>query len=199
MNCLKKGGRLYCIIVGSKSVTICYPDDSFDAAAINATRWVIHDLLKSLGLPLEVGNGARTKYNRIRQDYSKAHWIDAACVGDSGEQVYITQGNTPLIIKATGHQSRQMCRVDKYGFPRTKAKQNRVNYGFQTGDIVKADVTKGKKIGSYVGRVAVRSSGNFNITTSECTVQGISYRYCIPVHKSDGYRYEKGEAASSTR
>jgi hypothetical protein len=37
-----------------------------------------------------------------------------------------------LCIQATGRQSRQMYRVDKFGFPRTKAKQNRVNYGFQT-------------------------------------------------------------------
>ncbi len=31
--------------------------------------------------------------------------------------------------------------------------------GFQTGDTVKAVVTVGKKIGTYVGRVAVRASG----------------------------------------
>jgi len=27
------------------------------------------------------------------------------------------------------------------------------------------------------------------------TVQGISYRYCIPLHKSDGYNYKKGDRA----
>ena len=92
-----------------------------------------------------------------------------------------------------------MCRVDKYGFPRTKPKQKRTQQGFQTGDIVRAVVTKGKKIGIYIGRVAVRSSGSFNIATRKDTVQGISYRYCMPLHKSDGYSYQKGEAASSTR
>ncbi|MBK6999351.1 MAG: hypothetical protein IPH35_05090 [Rhodoferax sp.] len=35
--------------------------------------------------------------------------------------------------------------------------------GFQTGDMVKAEVTKGKKAGTYSGRVAVRAAGNFNI------------------------------------
>jgi 5-methylcytosine-specific restriction endonuclease McrA len=170
-----------------------------DAAAVNVTRWALYDHFKASGIPLEVGTGARTRYNRTRQCYPKAHWIDAACVGESGEQVYITPGHIPLVIKATGRQSRVMCRPDKYGFPRTTAKSGRVQYGFQTGDMVKAVVPKGKKAGIYVGRVAVRSSGSFNIATREGMVQGISYRCCTHLHKSDGYSYEKGEAASTNR
>jgi hypothetical protein len=91
-----------------------------------------------------------------------------------------------------------MCRPDKYGFPRTKAKQGRVQYGFQTGDMVRADVPTAKKAGSHIGRVAVRRSGSFNITTRAGTVQGISYRYCTHLHKSDGYHYWKGEPAHSS-
>ena len=49
----------------------------------------------------------------------------------------------------------------------------------------------------YVGRISVRASGFFNITTPTGTTQGIGYRYCNPIHKSDGYFYEKGEALSS--
>ena len=161
-----------------------------DAAAVNATRWAIYNGLNNGTMPVEVGTGGRTKFNRRTQGYPKAHWIDAACVGESGEQVYIAPDHVPLAIKANGHQSRQMCGVNKYGFPRTKAKTGRVQKGFQTGDIVKAIVTKGKKIGTYVGRVAVRSSGSFNIATRKDTVQGISYRYCTHLHKSDGYGYQ---------
>ncbi len=153
--------------------------------------------MDTLGMPLEVGTGRRTKFNRRKQDYPKAHWIDAACVGESGQRVYINPSYAPVQIKATGHQSRQMCRVDKYGFPRTSANQGRVHFGFQTGDIVRAVVTKGVKRGMYVGRGSVRASGFFNITTPTGTVQGINYRYCNPIHKSDGYLYEKGEALSS--
>ena len=61
--------------------------------------------------------------------------------------------------------------------------------GFQTGDIVKAIVKKGKKIGTYIGRVAVRASGNFNIKTKVGTVQGLSYRCCCLLHRADGYSY----------
>ena len=79
--------------------------------------------------------------------------------------------------------------------PRTKPKQAKRVKGYQTGDIVRAVMTQGKKIGTYVGKVAVRSSGSFNITTTHGVVQGISHRSCTPIHRSDGYRYEKGAAA----
>ena len=35
-----------------------------DAAAVNATRWEIWRRLEATGLPVEVGTGGRTKYNR---------------------------------------------------------------------------------------------------------------------------------------
>ncbi|MDY7004870.1 MAG: hypothetical protein SWX82_13205 [Cyanobacteriota bacterium] len=93
-----------------------------------------------------------------------------------------------------GRSSRQMVKPDKYGFPRTKPKfRQKSFYGFMTGDIVKAVVTKGKKIGSYIGRVAVRKTGSFKIKTKTEMVQGISYKYCQTTHKSDGYTYNFGE------
>src|ERR1019366_8946432 len=103
-----------------------------------------------------------------------------------------TYGIVPLLIKATGRQSRQMCRMDRYGFPRTGPKQARSLKGFQTGDIVRAVVTSGVKIGTYVGKVAVRATGSFNITTIERTVQGISHRFCTILHHCDGYSYSWG-------
>lgn len=161
-----------------------------DAAAVNATRWALYRMFADSGIPLEIGTGGRTKYNRTKQGYLKAHWLDAACVGESGERIYASAGITPLLIKATGRQYRQMCRVDKYGFPRTGPKQGRIHYGFQTGDMVRAMVTKGAKVGTYTGRVAVRKSGYFNISTRTDVVQNVSYRYCTLFHRSDGYSYE---------
>jgi hypothetical protein len=49
-----------------------------------------------------------------------------------------------------------------------------------------------KKVGTYVGRVAVRTTG-FTITTAQGTVQGIPYNYCQVVHRLDGSSYQKGE------
>ncbi|MEN8218901.1 MAG: hypothetical protein ABFS56_21520 [Pseudomonadota bacterium] len=50
--------------------------------------------------------------------------------------------------------------MNQYGFPRTSPKKQKRVKGFQTGDIVKAVVTKGKKVGTYIGRVIVRATGN---------------------------------------
>ena len=50
-------------------------------------------------------------------------------------------------------------------------------------------VGSGKKAGTHVGRVAVRSSGSFNIQAGSGLVQGISYRHCTLVQRSDGYGY----------
>jgi 5-methylcytosine-specific restriction endonuclease McrA len=168
-----------------------------DAAAVNATRWKLKQALESIGLPVELGSGGLTKYNRQRLNISKSHWTDAACVGQSTPNTLNINGYQPLIIKAMGRGSRQMVKPDKYGFPRTSPKLRQKSfYGFMTGDIVKAVVTKGKKIGTYVGRIAVRKTGNFNIKTKTDTVQGISHKYCRHLHKSDGYTYSFGQVLS---
>ncbi len=107
----------------------------------------------------------------------------------SGELVSIPKGTHPLISKATGRGSCQMCRVNKYSFPRTSAKKSKVVKGFITGDLVKAIVSTGKKVGTYVGRVAVRSAGSFDSKTTNGGVQGISWKYCQRLQKVDGYLY----------
>jgi hypothetical protein len=160
-----------------------------DAAAVNATRYAIGAALKTLGLPVSFWTGGRTKFNRTQQCYPKAHWIDAACVGESGEHVRLDLRMQVWQVKATGHGSRQMCRTDRFGFPRTSAKTARVVKGFRTGDIVRAVVPYGKKTGTYDGKVAVRASGSFNVSTATGVVQGISYKYCSVVHRADGYSY----------
>ena len=61
--------------------------------------------------------------------------------------------------------------------------------GFQTGDRVKAVVTQGKKIGTYIGRVAVRATGSFNIQTAMGLIQGIGYQHCQLMQRAEGYGY----------
>lgn len=160
-----------------------------DAAAVNATRYATGNVLKSFRKPITFSSGGRTKFNRIKQGYQKDHWVDAACVGESGSQVIIPKTITPLIITAKGRGSRQKCSMNQYGFPRTGPKKYKRVKGFQSGDIVKAIVTKGKKIGTYIGRVMVRASGSFDIGSGEKKVSGISYKYCYIYQRADGYEY----------
>jgi 5-methylcytosine-specific restriction endonuclease McrA len=168
-----------------------------DAAAVNTTRWALYECLKTLGLPVECGSGGLTKFNRTVRALPKTHWIDALCVGKSTPQQVKITDVVPLSITATGHGSRQKCNVNAIGFPCSKPKGAKKVKGFQTGDMVRAVVTTGTKQGIYVGRVLVRASGSFDIRTKQGRVQGISHRFCTPVHRCDGYRYQKGAGHSS--
>jgi hypothetical protein len=161
-----------------------------EAAAVNATHYAVGRVVKNRIPDTTFWSGGRTKKNRSDQGYLKDHWTDAACVGEVGASVRL-EAKLPLIIAAKGHGSRQMCRMDRFGFPRTTAKALRSVQGFKTGDIVTAQVSTGKKAGHHAGRVAVRANGYFNITTLDGVVQGISYRYCRIQHRNDGYGYSQ--------
>ena len=166
-----------------------------DAAAVNSTRWALWQQLAATVLDVEIGSGGRTKWNRKRLSVPKAHCLDAACVG----QVDHLQGwqQPVLSIKATGRGSYQRTRLTKYGFPRGYLTRSKSAFGFQTGDLVKAIVTKGKKVGTYLGRVAIRASGSFNIQTVDGLVQGIHYRFCTLQQRADGYGYFWTKIASN--
>ena len=133
-----------------------------------------------------------TKYNRDSLGLPKQHYYDALSVGEIPIKFNFLTDKV-LIISAKGRGSRQMCRMDQFGFPRTSAKASKSVKGFQTGDIVKAIVPFGSKAGEYLGKVAVRSSGSFNIQTKTKVIQGIGYRYCHIVQRSDGYSYDYKE------
>ena len=133
-----------------------------------------------------------TKYNRVQLGLSKQHYYDALSVGEIPNKLNFLTDKI-LQISAKGRGSRQMCRMDSYGFPRTSAKSSKSVKGFQTGDIVKAVVPNGLKRGEYLGKVAVRSSGSFNIQTKTKVIQGIGYKYCHIVQRSDGYSYDYKE------
>ncbi len=164
-----------------------------DAAAVNATRWKLKEILESTGKPVEVGSGGLTNFNRKRLGISKSHWSDAACVGVSTPDSLNLQGYQPLLIKAMGRGSRQMVNSDKYGFPRGKPKLRQKSfYGFQTGDILKANVPKGKYAGIHTGRISVRSRGSFQLKTSTQTFD-VNHKYCHHLHKYNGYSYSFGE------
>lgn len=172
-----------------------------DAAAVNATRWALVQALKETGLPTELASGGRTKFNRTRLGIPKSHALDAVCVGEVAA-VHAWQKPT-LTVKCTGHGSYQRTRLDKYGFPRGYLTRSRRVHGFQTGDLVRADVPSGKKTGTHVGRVAVRATGSFNIQCAGEVVQGIAHRHCRLVQRSDGYGYSrialpKGDARVGT-
>jgi 5-methylcytosine-specific restriction endonuclease McrA len=168
-----------------------------DASAVNSTRWALSEQLKALGLPIECGSGGLTKFNRCSRGLEKTHWLDAACVGKSTPAHLMIAEVVPLFITATGSGRRKKCNVDPFGFPCSQPKGAKKVKGFQTGDLARAVVPAGKKQGSYVGRVVVRASGSFDLRTTHGRVEGISHRFCSPIHRCDGYQYQKGAGHSS--
>jgi HNH endonuclease len=172
-----------------------------EAAAVNATRRVLYERLEATGLVLETGSGGLTKYNRQSRTLPKTHWLDAACVGQSTPELLETSQVVPVLIIATGHGNRQMCGVDAHGFPIRHRKRNKVHFGYQTGDLVRAVVPRGARAGIHVGRVLARASGSFDLVTKAGRQAGISYRYCRPIHRNDGYSYQQGarHAAPTTQ
>lgn len=125
------------------------------------------------------------------QGYRKEHWIDAACVGESGASVKIFPGHKALLIKAIGRGSRQFVRVNKYGFPTAKAKaRQKRSGGFATGDFVKLVRRNGE---IHSGRISTGGVSPEMRTLSNPRLHiGKKDRVSV-VQYNDGYAYGKLE------
>lgn len=158
-----------------------------DAAAVNATRWRLANELNATGLPVELSSGGRTKFNRTQFGVPKAHALDALCVGKLAS---VTEWCQPTLnVKGTGRGGYQRCVTDAYGFPRAHKLRKKIHYGFQTGDMVKAVVPKGKFAGTHVGRLVVRKNGNHKLKVGSNPYFDLSHKNCRIVQRSDGYSY----------
>lgn len=166
-----------------------------DAGAVNSVRWAIWRMFDASGLPVEVGTGGRTKFNRAQrapaQNYPKAHWIDAACVGRSGQAVKLCPEQKPLRIKAMGRGKRQMVITDRYGFPASQPKQ-RNKHGWKTGDMASAIIEKGKYAGIYPQCRVIAKANVVVIIPAGWEYKdriATAARYLKPLHRCDGYSY----------
>ena len=159
-----------------------------DTAAVNATRWALFNELKTI-LPIETGSGGLTKFNRNVFGVRKEHWLDALCVGRINGIDECYKELNVLNVKCTGRGAYKRTRCDKNGFPRGLCLREKRVHGFATGDMVKAQISEGKKKGIYTGRVKVRKTGSFAIQTRQGLVDGVSYRYCTRISINDGYGY----------
>ena len=98
--------------------------------SIKLTRWALFNRLKKTGLPVVTGSGGLTKFNRTRLELPKSHWLDVACVRQIESLEVLT--NKPLLIKSTGHPTRQIGHTDKFGFASRYVPRNKSVKGFQT-------------------------------------------------------------------
>lgn len=170
-----------------------------DAAAVNTTRWALFERLKNTGLSIETGSGGLTKFNRSRFNLPKTHWLDAACVSQTPQLQVLTQ--QPLLIAAKGHGVRQRAIVNKHGFPIQHRGRFKFSHGFKTGDIVNANIPKGKYAGQYKGvRVGIRQKPSFAIYPNDGGKQFDAHaKYLKVIYKADGYAFNFVGGDSSQR
>jgi len=154
-----------------------------DAAAVNSTRLALHRALAATGLPVTVGAGGETAWNRARLDIPKSHTLDALCVGE----VAAVEGwpGWVLTARSMGRGSYSRTRSDKFGFPRLRLTRTKRHFGFATGDQVRVV----KSSGTYVGRVTISAAGQFVITTPAGNRIRASHRRCQLLSKGDGWTY----------
>ncbi len=161
-----------------------------DAAAVNSTRKALGSEVMASGLKTSFWTGGRTKFNRVNQGYAKDHWVDAACVGETGAAVHIRPGFKPLLIRATGRGSHQTVRADKFGFPAGKAGRCKRVHGFQTGDLVRLELEKGKHAGIHTGRLSgVRMTRILDIKPAGGKAISANYKHFKLLQRADGYDY----------
>ncbi|MER5222402.1 RNA-guided endonuclease IscB [Streptomyces flaveus] len=167
-----------------------------DAAAMNSTRWKLWNALQSLELPVHAWSGGRTKYNRITQGLTKSHTLDALAVGEIpvGARI-VRHPGIVLVVTATGRGSYARTRTDAYGFPRLRLTRIKQHFGFQTGDLVRAAIPRGKYAGTWTGRVAVRATGKFTIRAGNALAKNILHRHLRLLQRGDGYAYSVRQEA----
>ena len=159
---------------------------------MNATRWTLYRRLKSFGLSLETGSGGLTKYNRTQiLKLPKTHYYDAVCIGKSLPKTV----NVPFveIYTAVGRGNRQIAGIDKYGFPYRWRERKKTHFGFQTGDMIIANIPEGKYKGCWQGRVAIRKTGYLDLKDSigKRICQGVPAKYCRLIQRANGWQYKK--------
>ncbi|MBW3512022.1 RNA-guided endonuclease IscB [Janthinobacterium sp. NKUCC06_STL] len=163
-----------------------------DAAADNATRWVLLSALEKTGLPVQTGTGGRTKWNRSRLGLVKTHALDAACVGMGVVRDMRGTHVSTLRATCTGRGSRCKTRLGRFGFPRAYLTLKKTALGFRTGHMVMSTVPSGRRRGVHKGRVSIRMTNNFNIHSGLAgagTMQGFAHRCCRLLQRADGYDY----------
>lgn len=157
---------------------------------MNMTRLTLLERLRGTGLEVEIGYGSDTKYNRVRLlKLPKTHYYDAVAVGISLPETIVAR--VVEIHSAIGRGSRHMSGVDRYGFPWRWREHRKAYHGFQTGDMVSVEMTKGKYRGRWRGRVAIRKNGWFDVKDEygRRICQGISYRHCRLLQRGNGWAY----------
>ena len=162
-------------------------------AWVNSMKDRLIDDLSKMFNKIELSDGATTKYNRKKHGYSKQHYNDAICIGDIPNEF---KDYTTVVheIKAMGRGKRikgqpNCCGIlNKNGICRSKSHK-----GFQTGDLCKIVIKRGKYIGTYFKRIKIRHKDYFDFIHNKHRIS-TNYKNCTILQRGDGYDYKNYKA-----
>ncbi|MGR4882798.1 HNH endonuclease [Streptomyces sp. LARHCF249] len=162
-----------------------------DVAAMNSTRLQLVETLAIQAVPVHTWSGGRTRWNKVAMGLPKSHTLDALATGvidhERGDAIVRIPAQV-LVVTSTGRGSYARTTPDRFGFPRLQRPRRKVHHGYATGDLVAAVVPRGKWVGRWVGRIAVRTSGQHRITTLTSRFD-VSHRNVQLLQRADGYTY----------
>lgn len=145
---------------------------------------------------VELSDGITTAYNRKKHNIQKEHYNDAICIGNIPE-TFKDYTTVVYKIKATGRGNRikgkpNECGIlNKNNIAKHKVYQDpETKEFFQTGDICKIEIPKGKYKGSYVARISIRHTGKFDFKDKNKNRITTDCKNCTVIQKANGYNYE---------
>ena len=164
--------------------------DRYCAWVSSSRRYTEKGLFRLFG-SVECSSGGRTKFNRETLGLPKDHHYDALCIGEVPEGGYLDLTNGYwLHAKAIGRGTRLRGHINKCGVITVKLpKSPKRRFGFQNGDIVVADTSKGKYAGHHVGRVMTRQTGYFDIRKTDGTLVSVNHKHCRVLQRDNGFSY----------
>ena len=121
----------------------------------------------------------------------KDHHYDALCVGTIPVGGYKDRTNGYAYhAKAIGRGSRLRGKTNNCGVITVKwLDRSKRKFGFQPNDICVLDKPKGKNQGQYTGKVALRSSGYFDLYTPDGAIINAHNKYFKVLQHADGYEW----------
>jgi hypothetical protein len=95
-----------------------------------------------------------------------------------------------IVAHAVGRGTYARTTPDSHGFPRLQRPRQKTIFGFRTGDLVQAIVPAGKCKGTHVGRVLVRTRGQFTVVASQGRLE-VSHARCHLLQRADGWGWSR--------
>ena len=105
-------------------------------AAVHVVQKAQAETAEAAGYVVESGTGADTTARRRALGVEKSHWVNAACAGSRAQRPLRFETEAALMLRSSGHGSRQYQRMDRYGFPKRKPSKLNGRAKLRLGDMV---------------------------------------------------------------